>query len=133
MQRLNSVRALRMMFPNSTISEWLSPFISSSWGLSRMYIEGQKQSFLNNRSLRKDYTVGLIPGMHIASTGLLRGARLLVLHPKYFGPNPTIQCSSKAPIDSTAGKIRPLMKGIFTTLHFLFFCFRNCESCVLKN
>lgn len=44
-----------MMFPNSTASERLSLFISSSWGLSRLYSGGQKQSLLNNRSLRRDY------------------------------------------------------------------------------
>lgn len=44
-----------MMFPNSMASEWLSLFISSSWGLSRPYSGGQKQSLLNNRSLRRDY------------------------------------------------------------------------------
>lgn len=59
------------------------------------------------------YTVGLILAMHVASTGLLRKASLLMLNPKYLGQNPTIQCNSKVPVDFTVGKIRPLVKGIF--------------------
>lgn len=68
-------------------------------------------------------TVGLILGMHIASPGLVRRAGLLMLNPKYLGPNPTIQCNSKVPIDFTVGKIRPLVNGIFynATLPTYFF------------
>lgn len=51
------------MFPNSVMSERLPPFISSSRGLSHMYIEGQKWSFLNNRPLSSDYSYcGSDPG-----------------------------------------------------------------------
>lgn len=46
-----------------------------------------------------------------------------MLNPKYLGPNPTIQCNSKVPIDFTVGKIRPLVNGIFynATLPTFFF------------
>lgn len=98
-----------MMFPNRMISESLSLVISSSWTLSPVYNEALISEQISEERL---YIVSLIPGMHIASMGLLRGGRLL-LNARYFGPNPTIQCNSKAPIDFTAGKIRPLVKGIF--------------------
>lgn len=102
-----------MMFPNSMISEGLPPYISSSRGLSHMYIEGQKGSFLNNRPLSSDYSYyGSDPGNARSFHRTAQESKLAHVQPK-IGPNPTIQCDNKLPIDFTVGKIRPLVKGIF--------------------
>lgn len=103
-----------MMFPNNMISEGLPPYISRSRGLSDMYMEGQRGHFwTTDLQVVTIHTMGLILAMHLASTGLLRKASLLMFNPKYLGPNPIIQWNSKLPIDFTVGKIRPLVKGIF--------------------